>query len=402
MSYEIRPILSALLRNRTGAVLVALQVAVSLAVLVNAAYVIKQRVQFVNRPDGMATEEIVSLRSTGFAKDYDYLANLQADLQWLNSLPDVLAAAPIRNLPLSGGGSGTGLYTQPGEKGIDAHVNYYESDHRTIEALGVKLIAGRGFRPEEILPPTKGSEFVPQVIVTKAVVEKLFPGQTAIGKTVYDNLGQPAVIIGIIEHMHGAWINWDSLDQVMLLPSLPPGPATRYMIRAKPGRLDALIPQLQPGLVALNNNRVIGEPVTQTVVKARSYLADRNMAIFLVAVGLVLAVVTALGIFSLATFNVNSRQRQVGTRRAIGARRSDILRYFLVENGMITSGGVVLGCALALLIGLWLSSAYDLPRLDLYYLVGGVFAVFLLGQVAALQPARRAARIAPAMATRNI
>jgi putative ABC transport system permease protein len=402
MNFQVRPILSALLRNRTGAVLVALQVAVSLAVLVNATYVIMQRVKHVNRPDGMATADMVSIASTGFQQDHDTIANTRVDLAWLNSLPDVVAAAPITGIPLSGGGSASSIFSEPNEKGIQENANYYITDEHGVAALGVKLSAGRSFRPEEIQIDDSKSLDVAQVIITQALANKMFPKQSALGKTIYNSLNHPSVIIGIIEHMHGAWVSWDELDQVMLMPGLQDDRAMRYMIRAKPGRLDALIPQLQPGLLALNPNRVVGTPRTQAWTKARSYLDDRNMAIYLVAVGIILAIVTALGIFSLATFSVNARQRQVGTRRAIGARRSDILRYFLVENGMITTGGVLLGCLLALAVGWWLSSEYDLPRLDLYYLVGGILTVFLIGQVAALQPARRAARISPATATRNI
>jgi len=134
----------------------------------------------------------------------------------------------------------------------------------------------------------------------------------------------------------------------------------------------------------------------------RSYLADRNMAIFMVAVTALLAGVTALGIFALATFNVNVRTRQVGTRRAVGARRADIVRYFMVENWLVTTGGVVLGCALALAAGYQLSTQFDLPRLDLYYLVGGIVVLWLLGLAAAWQPARRASRISPSVATRTV
>jgi putative ABC transport system permease protein len=117
--------------------------------------------------------------------------------------------------------------------------------------------------------------------------------------------------------------------------------------------------------------------------------------------GLVL-VFSALGIFGLATFNVNTRTRQIGTRRAVGARRRDIVRYFMTENWLVTSLGVVAGCGLALGAGYFLSTEYGLKRLDLYYLVAGVMGLWIVGQLAAWQPALKAAKVSPAMATRSV
>ena len=97
-----------------------------------------------------------------------------------------------------------------------------------------------------------------------------------------------------------------------------------------------------------------------------------------------------------------TRTKQIGTRRALGARRRDIIDYFLVENALITGAGILMGCLLALAAGYWLSLHYALPRLNLYYLVGGVLALWGIGQLAAWQPARRASAVPPSVATRTV
>jgi putative ABC transport system permease protein len=74
----------------------------------------------------------------------------------------------------------------------------------------------------------------------------------------------------------------------------------------------------------------------------------------------------------------------------------------MVENGLITTSGIFVGCALALALGYWLSLQYQLPRLDLYYLVAGVLTLWAIGQVAAWQPARRASSVSPSVATRTV
>jgi putative ABC transport system permease protein len=174
------------------------------------------------------------------------------------------------------------------------------------------------------------------------------------------------------------------------------------MVRTVPGQRDALMRIVESQLAASNPERVINYVRPLSYFKNLSYLGDSAMEIYLLTVtGLVIAV-TCLGVFALATFNVSTRTRQIGTRRAVGARRRDIVSYFLVENGLITSAGVLGGCALALATGYWLSLHYALPRLNLYYLLGGVLVLWGIGQLAAWQPARRAAAVPPSVATRTV
>ena len=151
-----------------------------------------------------------------------------------------------------------------------------------------------------------------------------------------------------------------------------------------------------------NPGRAINYVRTLELYKDRTYLGDRNMAIFLASVTALLLAITSLGIFGLATFNVSTRTKQIGTRRAVGARRGDIIRYFLVENWLITTAGVGGGCIMALAVGYWLSSEYQLPRIDLYYLLAGAVVLWGIGLLAAWQPARRAAKISPALAARTV
>jgi putative ABC transport system permease protein len=149
-------------------------------------------------------------------------------------------------------------------------------------------------------------------------------------------------------------------------------------------------------------NRVIGNLRKMSDDKQRSYSGDSLVAVTLsVVTGLVL-IFSALGIFGLATFNVNTRTRQIGTRRAVGARKRDIVRYFMTENWFVTTLGVVAGCGLALAAGFWLSSQFQLPRLELIYLIAGVLGLWVVGQLAAWQPSLKAAKVSPAMATRSV
>jgi putative ABC transport system permease protein len=400
---ELRPILSAMLRNKTGAILVGLQIALTLAVVANAVFIIMQRVDKIGRPPGIDSDNLIFVQSYGFGPAYDQRQTIDNDLRLLRSLPGVIDAAPISQIPMSNGGSATKLGPEQTREKVNVHTNHFSVDEHGVEALGVKLVEGRNFTQSEIQynPDPANSDFVPFVILNKDTAIALFGTEHAVGKTVYD-LSHSAVVIGVMENMLGSWVDWDELTQVMLTPRIEAGPQARYVVRAEPGRRDALIAEIEQKLSSSDPHRAITYVKSHQEIAERSYRADSRMVAFLsVLIGLMVSV-TALGIVGLASFHVNVRRKQIGTRRAVGARRIDIIRYFMVENWLLTSGGLVAGTVLAFAFGQWLSSQYSLPRLPPMYVAGGVIVLWVLGQLAAFLPARRAAAIPPAVATRTV
>src|SRR4030095_14597709 len=129
-------------------------------------------------------------------------------------------------------------------------------------------------------------------------------------------------------------------DNVGLCPRIKDGPTAIYRVRTEPGRRDAVMRDIEAKLGNSNPGRMLRWVRPFDYFIHQSYLDDRNMAIFLVSVTSALLAITAVGVFGVATFNVATRIRQIGTRRAVGARRMDIVRHFLVENWMVTTAGV--------------------------------------------------------------
>jgi putative ABC transport system permease protein len=404
----IRPILSALLRNRTGAVLVAIQIAIALAILVNAVYIVKQRADKIGRPTGADTNNILVVSSSGFTRDYNTVGAIRDDLAYIRGVRGVIAATAINSIPLSSAGSSRTLANHPSGSFTDGeNGQYFEIDEQGIDALGLHIIAGRNFRAEEIQPPidkTSTARFESKIVVTKAMADALYPGQNAVGKPVFDQLRHPATIIGIVDRMQAAWPDYLHIGSVYFLPRLPFSyyDSMFYIVRAQPGQRDAVARTMEEHLSASNPNRIIDWIRPLQSFKERSYSTDKNTEYFLVSVTAILVAISMLGIFGLATFNVSTRTKQIGTRRAVGARRRDIVRYFMVENAMITSAGIAVGSALALGVGYYLSLQYKLPRLDLYYLVGGIPVLWTIGQLAVWQPARKASSVSPSVATRTV
>ena len=406
---EIRPILSAMLRNKSSAVLVVLQIALTMAVVVNAMFIINQRLVKMNRDTGIDVDNMLVFQSWGFAADYNHEVSVTRDTQFIGSLPGVLGVTPTRSFPVSNGGSANDFralaerYDADGVENPSVNANIYVLNEQAIDALGVELSEGRSFYPEEVVfRESNTSAFAPSVIISKDLAERLFGTRDALGKTVYDFYGNPAEVVGLIEHMQGAWVDWDQLTSVLFMPGISAGPFTRYMVRTEPGRRDELMATIEEQLPKLDRTRMIRKFGPFSEVVSHAYSRDHSMTILLISTIIMLVSITSLGIVGLASFAVRQRTKQIGTRRAVGATKADIMRYFLLENWLVTTIGVTLGSVLAIVFNIWLVDTYALDKLDWTYIPIGVVALWILGQLAALLPAIRAASIAPAVATRTV
>jgi putative ABC transport system permease protein len=175
-----------------------------------------------------------------------------------------------------------------------------------------------------------------------------------------------------------------------------------YIIRTDPRNRDAVLKAAVDKMKAINPHRVILKQRPWDEVRSNFFQNDRAMAGLLVGVCIALLVVTALGIVGLGSFWVAQRRRQIGVRRALGATRSNILHYFQTENFLLATIGIVLGMVLAYGINLMLMVHYELPRLPAIYFPVGALSLWVIGQLAVLGPAMRAAAVPPVVATRSV
>jgi len=398
-----RPMLSAMARSKTGPILVALQIAITLAIVINALFIIAQRIEKMNRPTGIDVDNVVIVYARGFGEDFDTERSVADDIELIKSIPGVVAATVSNHVPLSGSGSGTGLRTVPDETLDAVPTARYRWSEEGLDSLGVELTRGRNFLPGEIEYMRPGDEEAPpSVLVTQELADDLFGDEDALGKTVYWGDLEPSTVVGIIGHMHGSWVNWDKLGNVVIQPGKPLHTTNKYIIRTEPGLRDGLIPVIEQKLGESNRRRVVKSVRSLEEMAARSYRQDRGMAIILSLVIGLLVCLMVLVIAGLSSFNVTQRTRLIGTRRALGATRAAIVREFLLENWLIAASGALLGALLTVGIAWWLQVSFQLPRLDWRYLPAGIAALWVVSSLAVIEPARRAASVPPAVATRSV
>jgi putative ABC transport system permease protein len=202
--------------------------------------------------------------------------------------------------------------------------------------------------------------------------------------------------------MQAAWSSWSGLERTMLVPWKRPEMGGRFVIRTEPGYRDEVMPQIEEMLATSGDDRIIRDMRTMEEARHRSYLEDSAMVKLLVFIVIVLTAITGLGIVGLASFSVARRSKQIGTRRALGATRLAILRYFMLENLVISTVGVFGGAIIAIGINIWMVEAFGLERIAWYLIPVAMVTLWLVGQLAVYGPARRATLVPPALATRSV
>jgi hypothetical protein len=207
--------LSSLMRNKTGPLLVAFQIAVTLAIVINSLFIIVQRVEKMNRNPGIDVNNVIVVYARGFGESFDVEDSVRNDIELIKSIPGVVAASVTNQVPLSGSGSGTGLRTVPKEEIQPVSTARYQWSEEGLDALGVVLTGGRNFYPQEVHyeRPESDSPVVASVLITQELADELFPDGDALGKPVYWGSMESSTVVGIIGHMHGSWVNWDKLGK---------------------------------------------------------------------------------------------------------------------------------------------------------------------------------------------
>jgi putative ABC transport system permease protein len=403
------PILSTLRRHKTAALLIVLEIALTCAIVCNAVFLIRERLARVDMPSGIAENELVAVELTGIGTSSDAAAVTQQDFAALRAIPGVKSVANTNMVPFGGNSWNSDVGTTPPESAHDAvNTAMYMGSEDLLETFGLQISAGRDFNHDEYADFSqvqKKTASFGSVIVTRALGEKLFPGKSPLGQKVYVWGDEPQTIVGVIDHIaRPNEVNGAELDAYsMFLPiTMPFTVGNMYLLRVDPARKGEVLKAVDGVLDKVDPARIILKRQPFAEIRTDFFSKDRAMAYLLVGVSLALLVITALGVVGLASFWVQQRTRQIGIRRALGATRADIRRYFQLENFILATAGIVLGMMLAYGMNLFLMHKYHVARLPAEFLPIGAALLWGLGQIAVLGPAMRAATIPPAIATRSV
>jgi putative ABC transport system permease protein len=408
---EIRPIFSSLLRNKTGALLIAAQVALSLAIVANALYIIRDRLERTARPTGVASEHDLFRIGVTPIKDPEG-AQAKLDLQQrytevIRAVPGVAAVAWTNQTPLSTSGWNMGLAKTTGQPETDSNTAMYFGPDSLVKTFGLKLVEGRDFTADdvELVDPDQTQSMGRAAILSQVLAKKLFPTGSAVGKTLYIGIGpdaRPFQVVGVVERLQSPWAQTGERGELStILAQRRVQGYSLFAIRTEPGQRDRVMKEVEAALTKSIPGTMLIQNTSMDDDRRDIYRNDRAISWMLITVTVLLLLVTASGIVGMATLWVNQRRKQIGVRRALGARKLDVLRYFITENVLITTGGVAAGLVMAVGLNQLLVSQLELQKLPIGYLAVGSVVLWLVGIAAVYGPAWRASGISPAIATRS-
>jgi putative ABC transport system permease protein len=411
---HIGPILRAMKHNRTRVVLIVLEIAITLAIVTNCVNVILAERAKMQKQSGFDDANLVFTLVRPFAPEFRESSFLDtiidADVRAIQGIPGVRAVANTHLRPWDGGGSSTAIRAAGTQNRVEVTQSFYAT-RDIVQTLGLKLIAGRGFRDGDHGVGTQPDP-ANVAILSKAMADVLFPDGQAVGKAVErasesgERVGDPITIVGVVEHFYNPYGPTDDraqVNRVMFRPARV-GSFNRgiaYLVRIEPGTASSVVAEIEKRLTASNPNRIFEfERASQN--RTRFFGGSKIVVTTMTCIIITLVGVTSLGLLGLTSLSVSERTKQIGTRRALGATRGDILRHFLIENWMITTAGLVLGVFAAYALNYLLVSHLTDVKLPWPLVAIGVVLLWINGIVATIPPALRATMVSPAIATRSV
>ena len=414
-------ILSTLRQSRAGNLLLVLQVAFTFAVLVNVYAMVEDYRKQVLKDHGFKDEDSllgVTLRSydrgEGSARDRALYRNqIERDLAIMRSSLDVASVSMAHEgIPLQ-----NNIYVEEnreflrreGQQPAEAvrHTRY-SADVNTLDLLGVELVAGRAFTPEDVRWVDRISTGGGPIIVTQVLADALFPDGDALGQRVTTRDGLTTEVVGIVKTMAGVW--WAPYDEYSSFIAGRSNFNEGYLVRLdRDGLSGSDFEQRKSTVIQELSERLYEESEEREIfIETVDELRVGNLGRFIIinsiigVVGLVLLVVAALGNYGQTSYTVLRRTRQIGIRRALGATRSYILRYLLTESALVTIIGLIPGILLMMGLNYVIINALGYGLFSWTYVAYGVVFMILAGWLSALVPILRAMRISPATATRAV
>ena len=396
---------------RIRALLVSAQLALALVLLAAGGLILRSFYQLRQVKPGITTSNVLVVdvsipfsRYRGFQPTSQFWRMLT---EKLGALPGVVHAGAVDALPLESEMLGCAiLWTSPFavEGEVPGCIPHLTATPGYFEALGM-TVRGRTPTWSDVEGRTGA------VVITKALADRLWPGEDAIGRGIRgNNGGQPYYrIVGVLNDVRAEGLNRPN-SQMVFFPTMPvqgaplwsPSTALSVVIRTRGSDPLALVPQVRRTIAELDRSAALGNVRTMEQVVSASMARTSFIMVLLGISGVMALLISVVGLYGVVSYLVSRRRAEIGIRMALGARAEQVRGMVVREALQLGAVGVLAGLIGALFLTRTLESLlFEVAPTDPLTL-GAVAALLLLTcAVASYLPARRAARVSPSETLRS-
>src|SRR6266849_6531807 len=390
-------------RQRLVAILIASEVAMTLMLLIATGLMVKSANQLSHIDPGFDIRHLLTMTISLPNNKFEWRHNVVFSRQVIRSIeamPEVRDAAVIQGVPMRAGS----FYTSFRIEGRpDTPVDQPSGRIRVVSpgyfgVMKIPILSGRDYDEHDEVGEV-GS--LPSVIVNRALAERFWPGQDAVGKRVQMSWRRsPSTIIGVVGDVRYTGLDADAGNELYLPEGLYPQAAITLVVRADRDPLP-LYPEMRRRIVDIDKDAFVLDvkPMTQLMSEL---LAPRRFSTILLSTFAVVALILSLaGIYAVIAHSVAQRTVEIGIRIAMGASPASVTGLMLRYGLLPAICGMAIGWSCAIAIARFLSAMlfgvgpFDLPT---WILVSG--SMLAVACIASYLPARRACSVDPTVALR--
>lgn len=413
---NIKALLKALRLRKFATALLLLQLSLTIGLMVNTVILTASAIEKLKRPLGFDVEQLITvelLPTSGAFRDTDYYRSIaKQDIEKITALDGVISVAHYNQLPIQNGGWNGNL--QPADFPEDAtlprelqYVPKFFSSEIGLENLGVEIIEGRALttlddETDKFYSSERGNgSDDTSIILTESLAKAVFPNKSAIGELT--NSGR---VVGIAKdfvispnHTRGESKYFGVFANFMYSQS---DFVQNYVVRVEPGKVAQVQAQLRDTILSVQPERDIIRVQSMSTRLKKFYSQESGLASLFGLLSFLMIVVTVVSSFAHAHFHVTQQRKFIGIRRALGARKKDIMLYVFSENWLLNFGASLLGIATMIGLNVALSQVITIDKPDVILYALAVFIVFAAGTLATWLPAYKTTKISPVIATRTL
>lgn len=411
---NIKALLKALRLRKFATSLLLLQLSLTIGLMVNTVILTLTTAEKLKDPLGFDIEQLITvelLPTSGAYRDTDYFRSIAAqDMAKITAIDGVISAAHYNQLPIQRGGWNGNLQPAdfPEDKVLPRELRYvpqFFTSEIGLDNLGVEIIEGRGLTAadditDNFYTPGKRGDIEQNIVLTESLAKAVFPDKSALGELT--NSGR---VVGIAKDFsinpsdNGRGRFFGLFGNFMYSQA---DYGQNYIVRVEPGRVAEVQAQLRDVILGVQPERDIIRIRSMSDRFQNYYSQDSGLANLFAMLSLLMIVVTVVSSFAHAHFHVTQQRKFIGIRRALGARKKDIMLYVFSENWLLNLGASLLGVATMIGLNIALSKVITIEKPDILLYGLAVLIIFVAGTLATWLPAYKTTKISPVIATRTL